>query len=223
MTRSRAQNLIERYFSWAADRFYDSVTVQRVFPLLGGDLNEGILEQGRRAVAVAGGQPILDMPVGTAYFTVRIAREHSGIVVGSDIAEGMVVRARDVARSEGVDNLPIVQADAHRLPFRDGAFGAVLCANGLPVIPGLHATVTELARVLASGGVLFVAAITLPLGPPGSPRSRERMPTAFRPKGDIAEALRRAGLEAKVTQRRRLAALIEANKPARTSRRQVTP
>ncbi len=214
MTRSRAQNLIERYFSWAADRFYDSVTVQRVFPLLGGDINEAILDQGRRAVAVAGGRPILDMPVGTAYFTVRIAREHSGIVVGSDIAEGMVARAYEVARSEGVENLPIVQADAHSLPFSGGAFGAILCANGLPVIPGLHATVAELARVLAPGGVLFVAAITLPLGPPGSPQSRERMPTAFRPKRDIADALRRAGLEPVITQRQRLAALIEASKKA---------
>ncbi|MFN2526706.1 MAG: class I SAM-dependent methyltransferase [Actinomycetota bacterium] len=214
MTPSRAQNLIERYFSWAADHFYDTVTVQRVFPLLGGDLNNAILEQGRRAVAVAEGRPILDMPVGTAYFTVQIARDHSGIVVGSDIAEGMVVRAQEVTRREAVANLTIVQATAHALPFRDGAFGAVLCANGLPVIPDLHATVAELARVLAPGGALFVAAITLPLGPPGSPRSRARMPTAFRPKRDLVHALERIGLETIITERQRLAALIEARKPA---------
>lgn len=210
--RARSTRAVARYFSWAADRFYDSVTVQRVFPLLGGDLNDAILEQGRRAVRIAAGRPILDMPVGTAYFTVQIARDHPGVVVGADIAEGMVRRARDVARAENASNLHIVQADAHALPFPDGAFGAVLCANGLPVIPGLQPAVDELARVLTDDGTLFIAAITLPLGPPGPPRVRERMPTAFRPKRDIHHALSRAGLHASHTEMRRLAALIEATK-----------
>jgi ubiquinone/menaquinone biosynthesis C-methylase UbiE len=210
--RDRAKRAVERYFSWAADRFYDSVTVKRIFPLLGGDLNDAIVEQGRRAVSMAGDRPILDMPVGTAYFTVEIARHHAGMVVGSDIAEGMVRRARDVARDAGTANLHIVQADAHALPFPDGTFGAVLCSNGLPVIPGLQPSVDELARVLAPDGSLFVAAITLPLGPPGPPRARERMPTAFRPKRDIIAALSRAGLRARHSQTQRLAALIEARK-----------
>lgn len=210
--RARAKTAVERYFSWAADRFYDSVTVKRIFPLLGGDLNDAIVDQGRRAVEVAGDRPILDMPVGTAYFTVEIARHHAGIVMGTDIAEGMVRRARDVARDAGTRNLHILQADAHALPFPDGAFGAVLCSNGLPVIPGLQPTVDELARVLASDGSLFVAAITLPLGPPGPPRARDRVPTAFRPKRDILHALSRAGFRARYSQKQRLAALFEARK-----------
>lgn len=212
--RVRGKKAVERYFSWAADRFYDTVTVERVFPLLGGDLNEAIVDQGRRAVEGAGDRPILDMPVGTAYFTVEIARSHKGVVVGADIAAGMVQRARSVALEAGARNLEIVQADAHALPFGDGTFGAILCSNGLPVIPGLHPTVGELARVLAPGGTLFVAAITLPLAPPGPPRSRDRVPTAFRPKRDLVDALGRAGLAPVITQRRRLAALIEATKPA---------
>jgi ubiquinone/menaquinone biosynthesis C-methylase UbiE len=150
------------------------------------------------------------MPVGTAYFTTEVARHYPGVVVGVDIAEGMVREARRVAGSAGAA-LEVVQADAHALPFPDGTFPAVLCSNGLQVIPGLEASTRELARVLAPGGILYVSVITL--AAPLPPSARRHLPTMMRPAEDVAAALTRSGLTPTITRRERLATLIEATKP----------
>lgn len=200
----RAKKVIGSIYSFAAHRLYEPLVVHGGFRLFGGRLNELVAEQGRRAVAAAGGAPILDMPVGTAYFTRAVAASSPGLVVGVDIAEGMVREALSVARREGLSNLAVVQADAHRLPFPDEAFGAILCTNGLQVIPGLRPAVQELARVLAPGGTLFVSVVGLPLRSP-------RMPAMFAT-GNVRAELEGAGLRVTTSQRSRLAALWEGTK-----------
>lgn len=205
----RAKRRIGGLYSWAADRIYDRVVVNGAFKLFGGDLHDLVRDQGRRAVITAGGGPILDMPVGTAYFTTEVARHYPGLVVGVDIAEGMVREAQRVARSAGAA-LEVVQADAHALPFANNTFPAVLCSNGLQVIPGLEEATRELARVLAPGGILYVSVITLAMPLPAG--ARHRLPTMMRPSEDVAAALARAGLTPRTTRRERLATLIEATK-----------
>lgn len=199
---SRAQKLIAGIYSGAARRVYDPLVVHGSFRLLGGPLNDLVAEQGRRAVDVAGAGPILDVPVGTAYFTRAVARAHPGLVVGVDIAEGMVRKSEAVAREEGLSNLRPVRASVHALPFPDGAFPAILCTNGLQVMPGLGRAVRELARVLQPGGTLFVSVVGLPL------RS-SRLPTAFATTR-VDDELRRAGLRLVRKKMVRLATLYEA-------------
>jgi demethylmenaquinone methyltransferase / 2-methoxy-6-polyprenyl-1,4-benzoquinol methylase len=161
-------------------------------------------------VAAAQGEPILDMPVGTAYFTVDIARAHDGIVVGADIAPGMVLRAAENARSAGAANLFAVGADAHALPFADASFGAVMCHNGLQVIPGLAPALSELARVVAPGGMLYVSVVHTPLGAALPRRAAKHLPTVFRSGHDVAEEIEAAGFTVTAFERNRLAYLLEA-------------
>jgi ubiquinone/menaquinone biosynthesis C-methylase UbiE len=205
-----AKRLIGSIYSAAAERLYDRVVVNGAFKLFGGSLNNLVRIQGRRAMEFAGGQPILDMPVGTAYFAADVARSYPGLVVGVDIAEGMVRQARVVARRAGA-RLEVVQADAHHLPFPDESFAAILCSNGLQVIPDLRASIAELARVLAPGGTLLISVVTLPAPVPYA--ARRRLPTMMRPGSDVAAELRAAGLDARITTRERLATLIEATCP----------
>jgi SAM-dependent methyltransferase len=210
----RAKRIVRAIYSGAAERLYEPLVVQGAFRLFGGRLNELAFEQGRRAVAVAGGRPILDMPVGTAYFTLEMARAFDGLVVGTDIADGMVKRAHETGRAAGLTNLAVVQADAHRLPFATGTFGAIMCTNGLQVIPGLEPTVAELARVLADDGTLLVSVITLPAPrPPRSKRRRRNLPTVMLSGDEIAAALEEVGLMVQDLATERLATLIEARKP----------
>lgn len=209
----RTKRIVAGIYSAAADRLYEPIVVKGAFRIFGGNLNSLAVEQGRRAAEVAAGLPILDMPVGTAFFTVSMARRHDGLVVGADIAAGMVQRAQDVAREEGIANLKIVQADAHHLPFADGAFGAVMCTNGLQVIPGLRPAVAELARVVKPEGRLFISVLTLP-----APRSvretrREMLPTVMWSGDDIAAVIEENGLDVEDVRKVRLATLIEARKP----------
>jgi 2-polyprenyl-3-methyl-5-hydroxy-6-metoxy-1,4-benzoquinol methylase len=95
-------------YSVVADNLYDPIVVKGTFRLAGGELNSLVFEQGRRAVKVAGGRTILDMPVGTAYFTTSMARVSPGIVVGADVAWGMVRHARGTAARAGASNLVAV-------------------------------------------------------------------------------------------------------------------
>lgn len=210
---SRMKRFIGSAYSFAADRFYDPIVVNGGFKLFGGNLNALAIEQGRRAVDVANGGPILDMPVGTAYFTVTIARAHGGLVVGSDIAAGMVQRASEVASENGIVNLRCVQADAHALPFADDTFPAVMCTNGLQVIPGLRPSISELARVTRPGGHLFISVLTMPA--PSSIRTtrRDKLPTVMLSGQDIARVVEQSGLVVEDFRTERLASLIEARKP----------
>ena len=210
-----AKRTIASIYSRAAKTLYEPIVVKRAFPLFGGDLNDLVLEQGRRSVRAAKGRPVLDMPVGTAYFTLSMARLHDGIVVGVDIAEGMVKKAKEVARNTRVANLAAVQADAHHLPFATGSFGAILCTNGLQVIPGLRESVAELVRVLVPGGRLYLSVVTLPLGAAIPPRAAEHLPTMLKSRRDILKALTDEQLDITSIERNRLALLVEATKPSK--------
>lgn len=215
---SLAKKIVAGIYDRTARQLYEPIVVQRAFPLFGGSLEELARAQGRKAVALAGGGTILDMPVGTAHFTVEAARRHPGIVVGADIAAGMLREARAQAARAAVANIQPVQADAHHLPFRDGSFAAILCTNGLQVIPGLRPAVRELARVLAPGGILYVSVVTLPLSRLVPRDAGERLPTFARAGIDVAAALGDAGLYVSRVERSRLATLIEALNPAKLAR-----
>jgi ubiquinone/menaquinone biosynthesis C-methylase UbiE len=207
------KRLIGGIYSVMAKRLYEPIVVRRAFPLFGGDLQTPVLAQGLRAAEIAAGRPILDMPVGTAFFTIETAREHPGLVVGADIAAGMVAEAKTRADSGGIANLATVQADAHDLPFGDETFAAILCTNGLQVIPGLGRALDEMSRVLAADGVLFASVVHLPVGAlfPGS--AAAHLPTLLSSQRSLTRAFEAAGLRVASVARQRLATFVEARKP----------
>jgi ubiquinone/menaquinone biosynthesis C-methylase UbiE len=197
-----------------AARLYDPLIAHGTLRLLGGDMESRIAEQGRRAVAAASGGHLLDIPVGTGLFTVASARRHHGLVVGVDLAEGMVAKARSAAVAAGVTNLAVARADAHRLPFPDTTFAAATCWNGLQAIPDRERALGELARVLRPGGTLCVAAITVGWGAAlAGPRAARRLPTFFVSQWEIRDALLHAGFVVDSVATERLAIFFEATKP----------
>jgi ubiquinone/menaquinone biosynthesis C-methylase UbiE len=207
---ARAKKIVGAIYSAAADKLYEPLVVHGSFPLLAGKMPELVRAQGQRAVQVAAGEPILDVPIGTAYYTLPTSFTHPGIVVGVDYAWGMVARSAETARGAEVANIDLVQGDIHHLPFPDDRFGAILCTNGLQVIPGLQPALAELARVLAPGRTLFISVITLPASAI-LPRRGGR-PTWLRSGRDIADEVERTGLKVISFQRERFATLIEASK-----------
>jgi ubiquinone/menaquinone biosynthesis C-methylase UbiE len=202
--------LIQRIYSVAARRLYEPVVVKGTFKLFGGDIDRVVREQGRAAAASASGRPLLDIPIGTAYYTDTAARAHGGLLVGADIARGMIGKARHTLDKKGLDNFALVHASIHSLPFRDASFGAVLCTNGLQVIPSLQPALAELARVLQPGAVLYASVLTLPLS---GLVSKARLPTMFVSGAHVADAIANAGLAVTSVRQQRLATLIEASKP----------
>lgn len=75
-------------------------------------------------------------------------------VVASDISLGMLEVGHEIDRRDHRD-LPLVQADAGRLPFADESFDLAFSAYGaVPFIADTAALMRELARVLRPGGRL---------------------------------------------------------------------
>jgi SAM-dependent methyltransferase len=89
---------------------------------------------------------VLDLGTGTglaAFVTAR--RFPAAEVVGVDLAEAMVERARANTPPELAARVRFERADGARLPFSDGSFELVTLANMIPFFD-------ELARVVAPGG-----------------------------------------------------------------------
>jgi SAM-dependent methyltransferase len=208
------RRVIGRAYSLVADNLYEPVVVKGAFRLFGGDLNALVLEQGRHAVRAADGRPILDLPVGTGFFTMAMGQGSTGLVVGADLAWGMVRHSARDARAGGVENLVTVQADAHNLPFRDQTFAAVVCSNGLQVMPGLERNLAELARVLADDGTLFVSVVSVPLSAVLPDSASDHLPVLLRSGRDIAATIGGGVLRITKVSRSRFAWLIEARKTA---------
>lgn len=70
-----------------------------------------------------------------------------------DLTPAMLARARP--RGSHLD-LRWVQGDSQQLPFREGAFDHVLLHLILAIVPDTHAALREAARVVKTGGRLFV-------------------------------------------------------------------
>jgi SAM-dependent methyltransferase len=87
---------------------------------------------------------VLDIGCGSSRIVQTLPR-----VVATDLA----IRKLRWLRAPG---RPLVQADMNRLPFRSGAFGAVVCSEVIEHIPRAQVRLEELVRVIAPGGVLIL-------------------------------------------------------------------
>lgn len=87
---------------------------------------------------------VLDIGCGSSRIVQTLPR-----VVATDLA----IRKLRWLRAPG---RPLLQADMNQLPFRSGAFGAVVCSEVIEHIPRAEVRLEELVRVIAPGGVLIL-------------------------------------------------------------------
>ncbi|WP_277675639.1 demethylmenaquinone methyltransferase [Saccharopolyspora rectivirgula] len=112
----------------------------------------------RRALDPKPGERVLDLAAGSGVSTVEFARTGAWCVA-ADFSLGML----SVGRKRGV---PLVAADALRLPFRDGAFDAVTILFGLRNLADPGQGLREMLRVVRPGGRLVVCEFSTPTWQP---------------------------------------------------------
>lgn len=119
----------------------------------------------RRAVrSLPDCQLVLDVAAGTADLCIETIRQgKSQKVVGVDISEGMLDVGREKVLRKGLsDKIELRVADCAHLPFDDNTFDAVTCGYGVRNFAELDRSLTEIFRVLKSGGQLRILEFTYP-------------------------------------------------------------
>jgi ubiquinone/menaquinone biosynthesis C-methylase UbiE len=110
-------------------------------------------------LGISAGERVLDVGCGSGVVTREIAKRvgPGGLAVGLDPSPGLLAVARELAQEAGLgDRIEFREGSALELPCPDRSFDAVLCVTVLSHVPGGHAAIPELARVLRPGGRLGV-------------------------------------------------------------------
>lgn len=138
---------LQRTFSGSIPMHYDELLGPAWFGAFAADL-------AARLPADPGGD-VLELACGTGLTTRRLRERLDGgrRLVATDLSEPMLAYARQ--KLAGLDGIEWQAADAAKLPFGDGEFGAVACSFGVMYIPDREALFAELRRVLRAGGLLL--------------------------------------------------------------------
>ena len=134
-----------------ADRF-NAVADAREYPPLG-----FFPRCARRLVELAGvrsGERVLDVGTGSGDVAICAAARVGpmGMVVGVDIAEVMLERARHKISAGGLTNVELRHIDAADLPFGDMTFDVVTAGFTVLFLPDVVAGLREWRRVVTTGG-----------------------------------------------------------------------
>jgi ubiquinone/menaquinone biosynthesis C-methylase UbiE len=112
-----------------------------------------MLGTARQAVCSQARGQVLEVAIGTGrnlpFYPTDVA------VTGVDLSWRMLAGARGRAEELDVD-VQLCLADAQALPFRDACFDTVVCTLGLSSIPDDHAAITQMYRILRTGGLLLL-------------------------------------------------------------------
>jgi ubiquinone/menaquinone biosynthesis C-methylase UbiE len=85
----------------------------------------------------------------------------SGNVVGIDMTTAMLAKARRAADELGVTNADFVEGEVESLPFPDESFDVVISNGVIDLVPDKDAVYSEIYRVLAPGGRVQIADVTI--------------------------------------------------------------
>jgi phosphatidylethanolamine/phosphatidyl-N-methylethanolamine N-methyltransferase len=117
-----------------------------------------VFSRGRRAAVDAAeciGGRILEVGVGTGLSLGQYAKSNQ--IVGIDISEPMLVKARERVRKLRLDHVEMITVmDAEQLTFQDASFDVVIAQYVVTAVPHPEKALDEFARVVRPGGEIIL-------------------------------------------------------------------
>ena len=124
---------------------YDALFKRFFFPRMSHAVGSMNIEPGDR---------VLDVGVGTGLSLPLYPRDCS--VVGIDLSEAMLKRARHKIERNGYDHIEVLEMDAMDLSFPDNSFDKVFISHVVSVVPDPYKAMSEVRRVCKKGGEVVV-------------------------------------------------------------------
>ncbi|WP_156288874.1 class I SAM-dependent methyltransferase [Oceanobacillus salinisoli] len=135
---------------------------------------------------------IADLGAGNGYFTIPLARRTKKTVYAVDIEPKMLEMLRENAREELFENLFYVESDLDHIQLDDNSVNKVMIAFVIHEVPNIDKTLSEIKRILKSGGQMLLIeweAIQTESGPP----VHHRIPSE-----EMSRILKENGFDAKI-------------------------
>lgn len=135
---------LKQHAAWSAG---DYAVIGSTLQIVGESLAE--------ALDLQAGQQVLDVAAGNGNATLAAARRWCN-VVSTDYVGALLERGKARAAADGL-TVQFQEADAENLPFKDGAFDAVMSTFGVMFTPDQMRAASEMARVCRPGGKIGLA------------------------------------------------------------------
>lgn len=147
--------------AWARDLGYPAELLERV-PEGAAESFAGVANPFALG-ALAPGERVLDVGSGAGTDSLVAAQMvgPSGSVHGIDMTPEMLAKARASAAALAAGNVEFVVGEAESLPFDDESFDVVLSNGVIDLVPDKDAVYEEIHRVLAPGGRIQIADVTI--------------------------------------------------------------
>lgn len=106
---------------------------------------------------------ILDVATGTGDFAIASMKLNPSRIIGVDISEGMLEVGRKKMTEKKLNStIKLSYGDSENLPFDEGTFDAITCAYGVRNFENLEKGLTDMNRVLRTGGRIAILEFSHP-------------------------------------------------------------
>ncbi len=146
-------------------QMFDNVSPKYDFlnHLLSGGIDILWRKKAIRLLKKAQPKTILDIATGTGDFAIEALALKPDKIVGVDISEGMLSFGREKIKKLGMESVITLQSgDSERLQFQDNTFDAVIVSFGVRNFENLEKGLTDMCRVMKSGGTCVVLEFSKP-------------------------------------------------------------
>lgn len=139
-------------------------TYDKLNHILSLSIDKGWRKKATREMGIGKDDLILDLASGTGDMTFKVLeRSPECHVFGLDLSGNMLRIAQEKSHKKGLhDRCCFVSGDAYALPFREATFDKAMVAFGIRNMPDIPSALTEVGRVLKSGGILTILEFSMP-------------------------------------------------------------